>query len=219
MNSKGFTLIELLVVILTIGILAAIAIPRIQDYSARAKCTEAVVFLSTFERLQSNHVEVYGDIGNLASIGLELTDGNYFNFSIDSENLAYTEWQGGVQTAAKGGNGNGNGNGNDNGNDDQDNKGQEQVSVCHTPPGNPGNAHTITIGTPAYDAHVAHGDPAGPCPNESKAVISLIAASKVAISADCGINNGVFSEYTASGAVRGLANGGNCGRYMGAWLQ
>jgi len=30
--------------------------------------------------------------------------------------------------------------------------------ICHIPPGNPGNAHTITIGSPAVNAHLAHGD-------------------------------------------------------------
>ncbi len=34
----------------------------------------------------------------------------------------------------------------------------EKVTICHIPPGNPGNAHTITVGSPAVRAHLAHGD-------------------------------------------------------------
>lgn len=35
--------------------------------------------------------------------------------------------------------------------------------VCHVPPGNPGNAHTIIVGDPAVPAHLAHGDYLGEC--------------------------------------------------------
>lgn len=39
----------------------------------------------------------------------------------------------------------------------------KKTYVCHIPPGNPANAHTIHVGNPAVDAHLAHGDSLGQC--------------------------------------------------------
>jgi len=44
---KGFTLIELMIVVAIIGILAAVALPAYQDYTARAKITEVILAGST----------------------------------------------------------------------------------------------------------------------------------------------------------------------------
>lgn len=41
--------------------------------------------------------------------------------------------------------------------------GGKKVTICHVPPGNPANAHTINVSINAVDAHLAHGDLLGLC--------------------------------------------------------
>ncbi len=38
-----------------------------------------------------------------------------------------------------------------------------KITICHIPPGNPGNTHTITISENALAAHQEHGDYLGEC--------------------------------------------------------
>ncbi|NOZ51791.1 MAG: prepilin-type N-terminal cleavage/methylation domain-containing protein [Gammaproteobacteria bacterium] len=52
---KGFTLIELMIVVAIIGILAAIAIPAYQDYTARAKVSEVMVIASAAKTSTSEY--------------------------------------------------------------------------------------------------------------------------------------------------------------------
>ena len=42
---------------------------------------------------------------------------------------------------------------------------KKKVTLCHRPPGNPANAHTLSVGEPAQAAHLRHGDQLGPCPD------------------------------------------------------
>jgi hypothetical protein len=41
--------------------------------------------------------------------------------------------------------------------------GIKKAILCHVPPGNRDNAHTIVVGEPSVPAHMAHGDTMGAC--------------------------------------------------------
>lgn len=62
---QGFTLIELMIVVAIIGILAAVALPAYQDYTARAKITEVIGFMSA---AKAGVAEAYASEGSLAKI-------------------------------------------------------------------------------------------------------------------------------------------------------
>jgi len=57
-----------------------------------------------------------------------------------------------------------------------------KVEICHIPPGNPSNLHTITISEHALQAHLAHGDflggcSAAPCPCMSIPQFNILLAN------------------------------------------
>jgi hypothetical protein len=57
--------------------------------------------------------------------------------------------------------------GGDDGEEDPDGEGETKVAVCHVPPGNPDNPHTIEVDESAVPAHLAHGDTEGECVEET----------------------------------------------------
>ncbi|MBJ1815937.1 prepilin-type N-terminal cleavage/methylation domain-containing protein, partial [Neisseria meningitidis] len=65
---KGFTLIELMIVIAIVGILAAVALPAYQDYTARAQVSEAILLAegqkSAVTEYYLNHGKWPGDNSN-----------------------------------------------------------------------------------------------------------------------------------------------------------
>jgi type IV pilus assembly protein PilA len=66
-QQKGFTLIELMIVVAIIGILAAIAIPAYQDYTIRARVSEAVNLMSSAKTTVSENISNAGGVLNAAA--------------------------------------------------------------------------------------------------------------------------------------------------------
>ena len=82
--------------------------------------------------------------------------------------------------------------------------------VCHRPPGNPANAHTIYVGYSAISAHVRnHGDTLGFCPDDM-ATNPNLAIKSVVLSPG---NDPIYtkSTYNSAGEVVLLENGESLG--------
>jgi prepilin-type N-terminal cleavage/methylation domain-containing protein len=67
-QKKGFTLIELMVVIVIIGILAAIAIPKLFGMTAKAKAQEVGPAAGTWSKLQQAFIAETGSVGSNVKI-------------------------------------------------------------------------------------------------------------------------------------------------------
>ena len=83
-KQQGFTLIELMIVVAIIGILAAIAIPAYQDYTCRAKISEAINAATPAKTAVSEYYVSTGDIP---------TSGNtVFATDINSDYVQSVRW-------------------------------------------------------------------------------------------------------------------------------
>ena len=76
---KGFTLIELMIVVAIIGILAAIALPAYQDYTARSQMAEAMTLASGARTAVTEYWTSEGELpaDNAAAGIADDIEGNY----------------------------------------------------------------------------------------------------------------------------------------------
>lgn len=74
---QGFTLIELMIVVAIIGILAAVAIPAYQDYTAKAQASEAFTLMSGLKTPIAEAVSSAGGAAGCVIPASAVTVGKY----------------------------------------------------------------------------------------------------------------------------------------------
>lgn len=97
MKKQGFTLIELMVVIVIMGILAAVAVPKLFGMIAKSKASEVGPAAGTYVKLQQAYFaekNYYGGwtvIGYTAPGGSSGTTSSTTNFTYSADNIGATD--------------------------------------------------------------------------------------------------------------------------------
>jgi type IV pilus assembly protein PilA len=91
MKQAGFSLVELMVVVGIIGILAAIAVPKLQRFTAKAKQSEAKSTLRSMDSMQQAYYAENSTYGTDTQIGFAAPGGAKYGYVISGQSdSAYT---------------------------------------------------------------------------------------------------------------------------------